>query len=441
MDFVRLGPAYSTAYFPDTLIEGYNSLVWTERFEDHGEFELKSYKVPELMALLPVDTLVSHLDTREVMIVETVSIEWVGEGEDAKPEITIGGRSVSMILEHRWVESTYQYKRAMRQKYSATSALCVLLYNAVDNVSGKDVTRGDSAASTPELNDYAWPTQEAIPNVAITETVAAEGTVRNWYLEQGILYPQLQQMMLDSDLGIRAMRPVSPSPATVISVSSTLATRGNITRTNVADVTQLRFDVYKGLDRSATVQLSQLQGHVDKPTYLDSMKEQKTQVELITGGLEVGDVYISPEERNFTGWKRRTMGFDGGSADIPTAPKRPATLKSNATKAQRTARAHAMDDWIDDYARWKNKRANIITDFRESQTAAALLELKKNRRVNMFSGEFSDLAPYQYGTHYFLGDTVQLFGDYGRSSKMVVSEYIRTEDTNGDRGYPGLVEP
>lgn len=440
MDFVRLGPANSTTYLVDQLIEGYNSLIWTERFQEHGEFELKSFNVLTLMALLPEDTLVSHLDTKHVMMVETHDIAMVGEGEDARPEITITGRSATLILEHRWVESAYQKKRRMRQKMWASSAIATLLYNAVDNPSGYDVTRGDTDADTPEYNNYSWTKNEVIPNVAVTESVSNHGTSRWWQLEQGTLYPQLQKIAIDADHGLRCLRPVSPNPATVFTVDSALATRGTVTRTPVSNVTQLRFDVYEGTDRSASVQFSQLQGHLDNPHYLISKREHKTQVELMTGSAEVGDVYL-PNESGLTGWQRRTMGFDGGSVEIPPEPDKPDELKSNATAAQKKARAAAMDKWIDAHAKWKNKRAAIIADFREEQSTAALAELKKNRRVNMFSGDVSALSPFAYGTHYFLGDTVMLFGDYGRSAKMIVSEYVRTEDVNGDRGFPGLVEP
>ena len=101
MDFVRLGAAYSTSYHPDQLIEGYISLIWTERFQNPGEFQLKSYDIDRMKDLLPVDTLVSHLETKEVMRVETHLIEMEGEGEDATPVITITGRTAYAILEDR----------------------------------------------------------------------------------------------------------------------------------------------------------------------------------------------------------------------------------------------------------------------------------------------------------------------------------------------------
>lgn len=443
MDFVRLGERYSTDYLPTDLIEGYNSLIWTERFQAPGEFELKSFNVDGLSKLLPEDTLVSHLETREVMQVETHEINMVGEGADARPEIAIRGRSAISILDHRWIEAPYQKKRRMRKKYTASGALSVLLYNAVDNGSGKDVTRGDDDPEISGKNDYSWPEHERITAIAVTETVSARGENRWWQLEQGILWEQFQQIMIDADLGLRMIRPVDKlTPGTVITVKTALDERGTIVRTDNPDIRALQFNVYQGVDRTSgegSVKFSLLQGHLDKPTYLTSKALYKTFVEVMSGEINVKDV-TREGEGELAGWKRRVMGFDAGSPELPDEPKEPKKPKSNATKAEKTAYDKAYDKWVDDHAHWANKRDTIVDDFREEATKLAGRELKKARRVNMFSGDVSSLSPYIYKTHYDLGDTVLLVGDYDKTAEMVVAEYVRTEDANGDRGFPGLVE-
>ena len=444
MDFVRLGAPYTSNYVPTDLIEGYISLIWTERFQDPGDFQLKSYDIDRMASLLPVDTLVSHLETKEVMRVETHLIEMQGEGEDAAPVITISGRSAYAILEDRWVEGAYQVKRRMRYAYSATSALCVLLYQAVDNNSGYDVTRGykdpDWEAGDPETNNFPWTVNDDIPNVVVTESVPTEGATRWWTLEQGPLLEQFRKIMIDSNLGVRTIRPVAPNPGTFINVSSTLSNRGTITRSYSSNIGELRFDVYAGTDRSASVKLSRLQGHIDKPQYLTSTKDYKTVVEVMSGIAEVSDVY-RPGESTLTGWRRRTTSFDAGSPDIPAAPTKPDDLGRNPTAAQRNAYHDKMDAWRTKYAKWKNRRTDIITTFREEAAKEGARLLKERQKLNVFSGDVSDLSPYKYNVHYFLGDKILLVGDYNKTSKMIVQEYIRTEDEKGDRGIPGLVEP
>lgn len=446
MDFVRLGERYTSVYMPDLLIEGYISLVWSERFggESISEFELKTYDLG-LAELLPEDTLVSHLETEEVMMVETHSEEMEGEGEDAVPILTIKGKAATAILNHRWVESAYQKKRRMRKKYSSTSAAAVLINQAVDNNSGVDITRGDSDPDTEGVvNTYSWNTKDVLPNVAVTEVVKAEGETRWWQLEQGMLLPQLQKILDSQDLSVRCLRPRVPSPeTTVVTVKSNLADRGDVVRTKKTDVTQLRFEIYDGVDRTTgagAVKLSLLQGHLDKPTYLRSYAEYKTEMEIMSGEVQLGDIY-QDETQNFSGWKRRSEGFDAGSPEIPPEPTKPDEPGNNATRETREDYRKAIDTYHEKMGRWRNKRNNIIADFREEQTKAAKSALKKLRKINMFAGEVSSLSPYQYKVDYNLGDTVLLYGKDGKEAKMLVAEYVRTENADGDNGFPGLVVP
>ena len=332
----------------------------------------------------------------------------------------------------------------MRQKYSATTALCVLLWQAVDNNSGVDVTRGyldpDWEAGDPETNNFAWTTLDDIPNVCVTEAVPSEGSTRWWLLEQGPLLDQFQKILVDADLGIRTIRPVPPNSGVVINVGTTLASRGNVVRTVDPNISALRFEVYAGTDRSNTVKFSQLQGHIDKPQYLESTTGYKTVAEVMSGVVEVVDVYRQGES-GVVGWQRRIVSFDAGTPDIPAAPEKPERLGKDPTKAQRTTYYNKMDKYKIRLGRWRNKRNAIIADFREEADKAGQRLLKEHRKLNMFSGDVSDVSPYIYNKDYFLGDTVLLVGDYNKTAKMVVQEYIRTEDVNGDRGIPGLVEP
>lgn len=441
MDFVRLGEPYTTQYYPTDIIEGYTSLIWTERFQTHGEFELKTYDVDRMKSLLPEGTFVSHLETQEVMQVETHSIGMVGEGADALPELTIKGRSASTILEHRFVEAKYGKRRRMRKKYSATAACGVLIYNAIDNNSGADLTRGDDDPDTEGVqNHYDWNTKDVLPNVAISEIVPNEGDHRWWKLKEGMLYPQLMRIMVDADLGLRTMRPVLPNSLKILTVKKALAERGEVVRTLKEDVTQLRFEIYSGTDRSSSVQLSVLQGHLINPQYLESNQQYKNAVEVRSDEIRVADVYRGSDNL-LTGWHRKVMDYDAGSPEIPDPPEKPDDLRRNATKAEKEARAKAMDKWIDKRAKWKNKKANIVADFREESEKEAKKLLKDLRRIDMVSGDISERSPYKYKTHYFLGDTVKIVGDYGKSAKMLVVEYVRTEDERGDRGFPGLVKP
>jgi hypothetical protein len=164
-------------------------------------------------------------------------------------------------------------------------------------------------------------------------------------------------------------------------VDTALATRGTIRRTTTANVAALCFEIYDGIDRSETVKLSTLQGHILTPKYLTSNQNLKSVVEMMSGVIEVNDVY-RPGESTLSGWRRKTMEFDAGTPEIEAAPAQPDRPKSSATKAQKAAYANAYDDWVDKYNAWKIKKANTIATFRTSQSASALAKMKKEVSEN-----------------------------------------------------------
>lgn len=53
-------------------------------------------------------------------------------------------------------------------------------------------------------------------------------------------------------------------------------------------------------------------------------------------------------------------------------------------------------------------------------------------------GEISQLSNYKYGTHYFLGDLVEMRNSDGASNNMRVTEQIFVSDHEGERSYPTL---
>jgi DNA-binding Xre family transcriptional regulator len=55
-----------------------------------------------------------------------------------------------------------------------------------------------------------------------------------------------------------------------------------------------------------------------------------------------------------------------------------------------------------------------------------------------FDGETNQYSEYKYGTHYNLGDMVEIRNADGMTNKMRVTEQIFVNDTQGERAYPTL---
>lgn len=378
-------------YLPTDLLEGYFSMIWTERFRDPGEFELKvnQYISSWMYSYLPLGQFISHRDTDEVMQVETHSIDYDSDG---KPELTITGRSLTMWPEQRLIEGVYQKKKQMQKNYTPLRAASVLLWDTFVNSSGTSVLDDQSGGRS---------TYDNLPQVAITSGVrGSSGVSKPRFLATGPMYPEVYKFLVNGDVGIRTMRPTGIS-GNVVSVTSD----GTISFTSTPNMQKLRFEIYDGLDRTLSqsvlpaVVFSASLGHLIRPKYLFSIKDWKTQasVDSNVGGADsfrggVGHV----------GYDERQIYVDAGS------------IEDSATSTELN---------------------NFIINLSDYGDTA----LHQHRKTRVVDTDISTDVPYAYKRDYWLGDLVTIYGDYSVEQDMLVMEHIRIEDKDGDRAYPTLV--
>lgn len=392
MDVMRLNPL---TYLPDELVEGYASLVWTERQLDPSEFEMKTSKVVQTKSLIPEGSLITHLDTAEVMLVENHSI---AKDSNGFPELTVSGRSITSSPEQRsLIAPVFGSEWAAPHPYTTSEIVSLLLWTHLANGSGEDPTKTDALLAA----------RYQIQNLVITDSTSVSETAKTWYLEAGVLDQKVKDYLgTVTNLGLRAVRPLRQN-ANVVTVDTTrTASRGSIQKTFTSDVSAIRLDIYNGVDRSrlqtenAPVVLRYDAGHIEDPSYLFSIKDYKN-LAVVNSSVGVFDVWPNgtPPIPEPEGLDLRALYIDGGSKDD----------------------------------------AQLEADFIEKITQDALIELSKHNRSILFDAGVSILSPYKYNRDYYLGDKVTLFGEYGIEETMRVVEYVRTEDQTGDRGYPTLV--
>lgn len=163
-------------------------------------------------------------------------------------------------------------------------------------------------------------------------------------------------------------------------------------RPNPGDEPKISIEIYTGADRTKEVVFDARFDQFQNSAYLLSQAGWKNtdQVNAATDSLEVTD----GETR--TGLNRRVTYFDGSQivTDAPGA-----------------------------------KLTNIMKTL-------GTVDLAKQLETALFSGEVSRQMGSQYSKDYFLGDVVKLTGDYGLSQFVRISEFIRSEDNNGEKAYP-----
>lgn len=371
-------------YSVGKLVEGHKLLIWSERFQPWGDFELRTEDIDYTRNLLPEGSFCTLMDTEEVMMVDSHEIE---NDDDGVPNLVVKGRTIDSFLENRvWKNAPYGKTIKMQTKYTIKEAAAALAWNSIANGTGDDVLRAGET----------YPAGNELPNTVVTVSMPAgtdDGAVKGRKLENGVVYDQLMTFLSSGKLGIRIIRPNGTTGRKV-----NIGSGGAFSTVLTEDILNLRFDIYKGRDLTDKVVFSWKAGHLDEPKYLFSS------LALKTGAYVVGDprnhYYTDPDAiaGTNTGWNRRDTFVDGGS----------------------------KEDGAD------------ADDFEESLEDIGLRAVRKEgKHVNTVDAQISPFINFKYNKDYRLGDRIKVQGQYGSDNKWV-TEFIRTQDDNGEVGYPTL---
>ncbi len=377
-----------------------DSLIWTERFQALGDFELHTQNIPGVRALLPERSMCTLRDTNEVMWVDSHEIDVNDDGVD---ELVVKGRSLEWILMRRvWKNAKYGKKITMQKKYSTRKAVEVWVWNAICNGTGND--RIKDGASYPAANQ--------LPNVIVTDSIppSGDGSDKARKVQNGPIYDQMLTFLSSGHYGVRIIRPNGTKGRKVH-----IDADGTYNVDSVDNISDLRFDFYKGRDISGKVVFSWKAGHLDGPTYLWSSEQ------LMTGAFVDGDprdhYYTDPDivPGTNTGWNRLDGYVDGGS-------KEDLTQGGSESDGDFAARKAASAD-----------------DFEQSLEDLGLRTVRKDgAHIDTLDAQISPNINFKYGKDYKLGDRVMVQGRYGAREKKWVTEFIRAQDADGYSAYPTL---
>lgn len=338
------------------------SIMWVERYREFGEFEISGKLSSGLREFLPLGTLISHGDTYEVMIVENHEIK---DKQGTDPDISITGRSLDSYLEQRIVGTNETRGNNLYVPYT-------LAANYTWNQLVKLIN--DHILNTSNAND-------AFGNIIATTNVIGTSISVAREIKRDRLDKQVIQLLEIDDLGIRTIR------------RSTFPGGNNI---------QTQFQIYRGINKSASIIFSWQSGDLNAVDYLWSDKIKKTSALVI--GRYV-NIMVDTASNKFD---RRTMLVDASDIDGNlSAPPSGAAL------------------------------TDIINKMNVRGNAAIMAQ----NRITITRADASDINRYEYRKDYNVGDLVSLDGNFGQIAVMRVTEYVEIEDENGESGHPTLAVP
>lgn len=355
------------------VIDEFTSLIWTERYTEAGDVNLVLPATPKSMALLPEGRFLGLKGSKEVMMIETQLVE---DGV-----LKVSGKSLLEVLKQRFFRTSNSHK-VTDGDVSTTSPIGAIIGDLVrlmcidgPYVSGTSPTGIDGPKQKiPNL------TLGSIDNAGITYTLP---------LPFGELY------------------------AMVVGLANTYL-MGLSLYLESADVSgySLKFKVYRGLDRTSTQTDNSL---VRFAPSLDSLRQLK-ELRSLSGYKNVayvfssavdtfmelnppGVAYAMPADADALGFDRRVLVVT--SSDVTAE-----MIDANPVIMQNLLNAEA-----------RNALAN-------------------NNFIRAVDGEVVPQSEFQYGTHYNMGDVIELVGLSGLAQKARITEFIQSQDGTGERAYP-----
>jgi len=298
---------------PSKLIENYDSLIWTERYNTVGDFQLVTGNVEQFMTLLPEGTRLTLRETNQVMVVETHQID---RKKNTPQKLTIKGRDFCSILD----------RRAAIQSIAAA------------------VAGTDWALSTKTPSDVAWyvidqicragilSANDIFPAAMVTFPAPADyltstGPSKNFVVERGNLLNVVLGLLQQSAQADASTTPATPAvvPHGIRAVRPTAA------------ATNIQIQIYVGTDKSSTVYFDASREMLDDGTYLFS-KVGSANVGYGVGSGIAATMFEGAVEPS--GLARRVALIDGSSTDMVS----PNALKNYMSMALAEASETAIFD-------------------------------------------------------------------------------------------------
>jgi Siphovirus ReqiPepy6 Gp37-like protein len=372
-------------FLKQDVIDGFNSVIWTERYYGDSEVELVVPASAEFIKKLPAGVFLGTDKSKEVMILESAVID------EQEKNLKLTGMSLLPWLNNRFfrLSANPADERSVIGPETPGWAVWAILYWMC--CAGSPYLTGATPIGITN------PGQLVIPGLGLKD-YDKSGVKITYTVEYGPVYD--------------AMRSIAEAYQIGMTITLESATETSYL---------LGFRSYKGLDHTSSqtanpvVRFSPQMDSLTNITELQSVAALKTLVYVFGTGDPKGDSDVSlstvPGKANLTG--TQYTGFDLRALLVLLSVNR--------------------DDVDKDETQTNTVNAAKIL---ELLNARAAVELKARDFVKAVDGEIVPTSQFKYGVHYNLGDIIEVQGNSDIVSKARITEYIHAQDENGERAYP-----
>jgi hypothetical protein len=391
------------AFGKQDIIEEFDSVIWTERYYGDSECEVVVPLKKTLIDKLMNGTFLAIDQSREPMIIETFEIQ---DGQ-----IKVVGISILSWLNNRFVRNSVKHRK-MNWKIKNQRPGELLWFIIRQMCTDKSTVIGTNNMG---LGSADREKELIIPGLKLDHQDTSGKKVKKILVPYGPVYDALRTIAEQYKMGMQIWLK--------------------------DDDTTLRFRSYKGLNRTSTqstnkiIRFSPIMDSLASIHEIRSTTNFKTLVYSYASSLEkidtadrndIPDTWIQVD--NKPGIARRTLstgkftGFD----------LRAKLILVDDIKIQNDLNERDDSGPEDTLAGVRESLMDIL-DHRADK------ELKLNNYIRTVDGEVAPTNLFLYGRDYNLGDLIEVQGNTKIVEVSRVTEYIRTQDSTGEKAYPTVV--
>ena len=365
--------------------DNYESLIWTDRYNEPGDFELYFGMNKDLLKIYVPDYYLVSPDSEYTMIIEDIKVTTDLEGGD---HLIVTGRSLESIL----------YRRIVWNQITVSGNFV----NAIYKVLKQNVIEPKLAKrAIPEFYWNKDTTDESIKALRIDET----------QFTGDVVYEVLKRLCDQFDVGF------------------------SIKRND--ETGKFVFKLYYGTDRS--YKQSENPFVVFSPDFDNIVTSDYTEkksgycnVTLVAGegksnpNSENGSSSISTNEAD-----RKTLEV----GDVNSSGLDRRELYTDARDLSSKIEGDPED--ADSNQSGQNEERTMSTEeYNNLLKNRGLEKLKEVEIEKTFDGQVEATQLYRYGEHFSMGDYCELVNQYGMETRVKIVEYIHSESTSGIEEYP-----
>jgi len=385
------------------VIDTFTSAIWTVRYYGDDEFEIVLPLSMDNIRMLAVGTFIGLVGSDRPMIVETMSVE--------KNLLKVKGISLPPWLNNRILRKSNKHED--RYWYLSGQPAGQALWTMIYNMCSYD------SPFVQGWYDYGIGHAHQLGITGLTlGRYDTSGPNVDLAIPYGPLYDALRQVAEGYGIGMRILLSYTTDKSYYV-MDSGIFNSGGYTNPGYF----LEFTSYKGVDRTSsqtTYPAVRFSPQFDSLTDIKEMQSasgQKTVVYVFApsnpGGLATG--MAAAAARSYNQWENT----DGTRRDLWWADVR------------------ALMVFADDIT--TDQVGTSAANLKAVLNARATTELKARPFLIAVDGEIVPGNQFKYGVDYGLGDIIEVQGNSGAISAAMVTEFIRSQDSNGERSYPTVV--